>query len=58
MDGTSRQYREGHEYLADMVAVCMTNETKVPDLKGVVRTMIVPVDLNNGGKSWQDSKGD
>ena len=50
------QYREGHEYLADMVAVCMTNETKVTDIKGKARTMIVPVDLSIGGKSWQDSK--
>jgi DNA polymerase I-like protein with 3'-5' exonuclease and polymerase domains len=50
------QYREGHEYLADMVAVCMTNETVVTDLKGTARTMVVPVDLSIGGKSWQDSK--
>jgi DNA polymerase I-like protein with 3'-5' exonuclease and polymerase domains len=50
------QYREGHEYLADMVAVCMTNETVVTDIKGIARTMVVPVDLSIGGKSWQDSK--
>jgi DNA polymerase I-like protein with 3'-5' exonuclease and polymerase domains len=55
-DSNLFQYRIGHEYLADMVAACMINETKVTDIGGITRTLVVPVDLSIGGKSWQESK--
>lgn len=52
------QYRIGHEYLADEVKRIMEESSvvEVTDIKGVTRTLRVPVDVSIGGKSWQDSK--
>jgi len=48
------QYRKGHEYLATMVADCMTFPVEVTDIKGTTRTLIVPVDLKLGGERWSN----
>jgi DNA polymerase I-like protein with 3'-5' exonuclease and polymerase domains len=52
--------REGHEYILDLVKQKSeeANIVDVTDIKGVTRTMVVPVDVTKGGRSWQDSKED
>lgn len=42
------QYREGHEYLADMVKERMEIPVTIADIKGVVRTFTVPAALKLG----------
>jgi DNA polymerase I-like protein with 3'-5' exonuclease and polymerase domains len=51
------QYREGHEYLIDLVKECMEIPIPVTDISEVTRTLLVPVAISSGGKSWADSKG-
>ncbi len=55
-DSILYQYRIGHEYLNDMVKDCMHNPIVVKDIKGISRTMIVPVDVKCGGARWSDCK--
>jgi DNA polymerase I-like protein with 3'-5' exonuclease and polymerase domains len=45
-------YRIGHEYLADMVKECMEFDVPVTDIKGITRTLRVPVDLKIGLTRW------
>lgn len=48
------QYRIGHEYLAKEVEKCMVRDVEVTDIKGITRTLRVPVDVKLGGVSWKD----
>lgn len=41
-------YRIGCEYICDMVAKCMEIPVEVTDIKGITRTMVVPVDIKKG----------
>lgn len=47
------QFREGHEYLCDMVRKCMERPITVKGADGVVRTFVVPADI----KAGPDGKG-
>jgi hypothetical protein len=42
------QYREGHEYLADMVKERMEVPVRIRDIKGIERTFTVPAALKLG----------
>ena len=50
------QYRKGREDLVDRVEDCMLMDIEVADIKGIKRTLRVPVDVSSGGRSWSDSK--
>lgn len=57
-DSNLFQCREGHGYLAEEVGRLMYEASivEVTDIKGITRTLKVPVDITKGGKSWADSK--
>lgn len=46
------QYRVGHEYLAEEVKKNMEFPTRIVDVNGTARTMLVPVDLKIGSNKW------
>jgi DNA polymerase I-like protein with 3'-5' exonuclease and polymerase domains len=46
------QIRKGHEHLLDKIKDCMVFPTQVTGADGKVRTMVVPVDISEGGLSW------
>lgn len=45
--------RDGHDHLAERVRELMTISWPIKDCKGVVRDMVVPVDLKKLGKNWR-----
>ena len=54
-------FREGHEYLAEMVARCMKIPITITGADGVVRTYTVPADVKagkdgKGAKYWSDTE--
>ena len=57
-DSILSQYKDGHEYVADEVKYWqeLAAVVEVEDIKGIKRTMKIPVDVSLGGRSWQDSK--
>lgn len=48
------QYREGHEYLCDMVKNAMEIPVKIKGYDGVERTFTVPASVKKGGRCWGD----
>jgi DNA polymerase I-like protein with 3'-5' exonuclease and polymerase domains len=57
-DSSLNQVKIGYEYIADEVKACKleASTVTVTDIKGIARTMTVPVDVSIGAKSWQDAK--
>ena len=50
------QYREGHEYLCDMVKECMEIPVHARSYTGIDYEFIVPVDVNHGTDYWGELK--
>lgn len=50
------QYRVGREDLAHKVKQAMRVPIDVTDIFGIVRTLVVPVDLKLGGTTWASTK--
>lgn len=55
-DSVLFQYRIGHEYLIQKTADCMILPTPVTDIYGKTRTLIVPVGMKAGAKTWGELK--
>jgi len=48
------QYREGHEYLCDLVEECMRIPIRITGYDKIEREFVVPVDTKKNGTYWSD----